>query len=97
MITQLLTQLQAAEQIGAAAVRAAEMAYNAAVKSCAPAEQIVALDPGRHQVALGAIRTAIGHVETIMGAAADAQEKAGIRKAERGNQPSTESQATGAK
>ncbi len=49
------------------------MAYNAAVKSCAPAEQIVALDPGRHQVALGAIRTAIGHVETIMGAAADAQ------------------------
>jgi hypothetical protein len=74
VIVQLLTELQAAEKIAVAAVGAAEAAYNAAVKSHASVGQTAALDPGRHQVALGAIRTAIAHVETIMGAAADAQE-----------------------
>jgi hypothetical protein len=70
-----LTQLQAAEKIGITAVNAAEAAYNASVRSRAPVTQTAALDPGRHQVALGAIRTAIGHVESIMAAVADAQEK----------------------
>jgi hypothetical protein len=76
MIIQLLMQLQAAEKIGVAAVNAAEAAYNASVRSRASVTRVAALDPGRHQVALGAIRTAIGHVESIMGAAADAQENA---------------------
>ena len=72
MIIQLLTQLQAAEKIGIVVVQAAEAAYTAAKKAHAPPEKIAALDPGRHQVALGAVQTAIGHVETIMGAADDA-------------------------
>jgi hypothetical protein len=72
MITQLLTQLQAAEKIGIIVVQAAEAAYNAAKKANAAPKQIAALDPGRHQVALGAIQTAIAHIETIMGAAAAA-------------------------
>ncbi len=66
MIAQLLTQLRAAEQIGAAVVKAAEGAYDAARKTDAAHEEIAALDPGRHQVALGAIRAAIGQVETIV-------------------------------
>ncbi len=76
MIVQLLTQLQAAETVAIAVVKAAETAYCAAKKNNAAAEHIAALDPGRHQVALGAVQTAIAHVETIMGAAADAQEEA---------------------
>ena len=69
MITQLLTQLQAAETVGIAVVKAAEAAYVAARKANAAPEHIAALDPGRHQVALGAIQTAIAHVETIASSA----------------------------
>jgi hypothetical protein len=76
MITQLLTQLEAAEKIGIAVAKAAEAAYSAAVKSRAPVEQTAALDPGRHQLTLGAIRTAIAHLETIIGDAEDRQEQA---------------------
>jgi hypothetical protein len=76
MIIQLLTQLQAAETVAIAVVKAAEMAYEAARKNNATAKQIAGLDPGRHQVALGAVQTAIAHVETIMGEAADAREEA---------------------
>jgi hypothetical protein len=79
MIAQLLTELQAAEKTGVAVVGAAEAAYNASVKSHDSVGQTAALDPGRHQVALGAIRTAIEHVETIVGAAADAQEAAATK------------------
>jgi hypothetical protein len=75
MIIQLLTQLQGAEKIGVAVVQCAEAAYKAAKHAGLKPEQIAALDPGRHQVALGAIQNAITHVETIMGEAADAQEK----------------------
>jgi len=75
MIIQLLTQLQAAETVAIAVVKAAEAAYEAARKNNAAPEHIAALDPGRHQVALGAVQTAIMHVETIMGEAADAREE----------------------
>jgi hypothetical protein len=54
------------------------MAYNAARKNNVAPEQIAALNPGRHQVALGAVQTAIAHVEIIMGEAAEAQEKAAV-------------------
>jgi hypothetical protein len=67
--------LQAAERIGIVVVQCAEAAYKAAKHAGLKPEQIAALDPGRHQVALRAIQTAITHVETIMGEAADAQEK----------------------
>jgi hypothetical protein len=74
MITQLLTELEAVEKTAVAAVQVAESAYRAAGKAAKPLAQIMALDPGRHQVALGAVRTAIAQVQNIMGAAADAEE-----------------------
>jgi hypothetical protein len=83
MIAQLLTQLEAAEKDAVAVVNTAEAAYNASRKGNAPVQRTAALDPGRHQLALGAIRTAIAHIETIMGDAADAREKAEIGKGER--------------
>jgi hypothetical protein len=66
MIVQLLTQLQAAETVGIAVVKAAEAAYVAAKKNSAAPEYIAGLDPGRHQLALGAVRTAIAHVGTLV-------------------------------
>jgi hypothetical protein len=81
MITQLLTELEAVEKTAITAMRVAETAFKAAAAAGKPLEQIMALDPGRHQIALGAVRTAIEQVQSIMGAAADAEETAGTKNA----------------
>jgi hypothetical protein len=77
MITQLLTELLAAERTAVAIAKAVETAYNLSLRRRAPDEETAAVNPGPHQAALGAIRRAIGHVENIMGAA-DAQDPAAI-------------------
>jgi hypothetical protein len=69
MIAQLLAELQAVEKTAVTVRDTAVKAYNAAAKGNAKLEDLAALDPGRHQVALGEIRTAIAHVQTIMAAA----------------------------
>ena len=66
MITQLLIDLQAVEKKAVAVLKAAEAAYHASIKARATVEETAALDPGRHQVALGAIRTAIAHFEQLV-------------------------------
>jgi len=82
MITQLLTSLQSAEKIAAAVVKDAEAAYNAAVKARASIEETAALDPGRHQVALGMIRTAIEHIQPLIEASTSSGAPAAANKIE---------------
>jgi hypothetical protein len=66
MITTLLTKLQDCEQTAIQIVAEAETAYNAALKARAPIAEVASLDPGRQQIALGEIRTAIAHVQLIL-------------------------------
>jgi hypothetical protein len=79
MIAQLLTELLAVESTACTVASAAEAAYGAAIKSGACDERLAGLNPGPHQIALGSIRTAIAHVETIMGNAADALDGGGAK------------------
>jgi hypothetical protein len=67
MIIQLFTKLKEAEALGAAALKAAEAVHDAGVKAGKHDGELSALDPGRHQIALGSVRTAIAFVENILG------------------------------
>lgn len=64
MIIQLFAKLKEAEEIGAAALKAAQAVHDAASKA---GGDLSSLDPGRHQIALGSVRTAIAYVESILG------------------------------
>jgi hypothetical protein len=73
MILQLFAKLKEAETIANASVKAAEDAWLIAKRAGHTAEQLAPLDPGRHQVALGALQTSLAHVQTILGPEAVAE------------------------
>jgi hypothetical protein len=71
MIAQLLAELQAVEKTALAAKDLAADAYQQAAKSARTdpdLAKLATLDPGRHQIVLGAIRNAIEHAQVIMNA-----------------------------
>ena len=62
MLDKLQITLQAAEEAAVAIVQDAEAAHADALKARADSVAIAQLDPGRLQVVVGAIRSAIHHV-----------------------------------